>query len=304
MTVLFKKIVTRGLLPLVTVSAIVAGIALFSPQKEITTERETNGVLYTTWESLGDPPGNFPAAPVESLPPDSASPWAGTASHHLLAHNSIDRWFMELADRRTVETFFVLSPSHWGLSSQPWSLTDGSWATANGRVYSNRKHAHAIAGELGVPFEPSVFEPEHGISTLIPYIARHFPGAKVVAMAYAGEPPLNQSRAQVLTDVLQSYFDHEGKKKNFLLISADFAHHGDPEGTAVKDTRTRAFFNDPGPDTWIFAGCDNRPGMYLLGKLATPESRCVVFSHTDSWRLSGQDAHDITSYFFTFFWDE
>ena len=263
-----------------------------------------SGPFFTTWESLGDPPGEFPAAPVEALPPRSARPWAGTVSHHLLAHNSIDRWFMELAQRRTVETFYVLSPSHWGLSSQAWSITDGTWLTANGRVRSNIKKARTIANTLGVPFEHPVFESEHGISTLMPYIARYFPNATVVAMAYPGEPPLNQARAQILADVIGSNFTQEGKERNFLLLSADFAHHGNPEGTAEKDTRTRIFFNKPGPDTWIFAGCDNRPGMYVLAQLLVPESQCAVMFHTDSWRLSGRDAHDITSYFFTFIWDE
>lgn len=302
---LLFKIKARWLLTATALTTVIILVAfLRNQQTEPLRTKADTGPYFTTWESLGDPPGEFPAATVESLPPESTRPWAGTVSHHLLAHNSIDRWFTELAQRRTVETFYVLSPSHWGLSSQPWSITDGTWLTANGRVRSNRKQAEAISRELGVPFEHPVFEPEHGISTLMPYIARHFPGATVVAMAYRGEPPLNQARAQLLTDVLGSNFDREGKERNFLLISADFAHHGDPEGTVEKDTRTRIFFDNPGPDTWIFAGCDNRPGMYLLAQVLVPESRCAVVFHTDSWKLSGRDAHDITSYFFTFFWDE
>ena len=86
-------------------------------------------------------------------------------------------------------------------------------------------------------------------------------------------------------------------------MSADFAHHGDAEGTAIKDERTGRFFAAPSLDTWICAGCDNRPGMYVLAFLSGPATHSTVLYHADSLSLSGQGRDDITSYFFTFFWD-
>ncbi len=282
-------------------AALSCGLALSSCRKPA---QGAPSRLYLTWESLGDTAHSRPAGEVETLPPPGSKPWAGTVSHHLLANSQIEHWFSELANRRKVETFYILSPSHWGLSSQDWSLTDGAWKVAGGLVYSNTAEVRRIARDLEVPLEPGVFEPEHGISTLIPYIARYFPSARVVAMAYHGEPPLNQGLAERLTAALAPAFDSAGRQKNFLLISADFAHHGSPEGTALKDERTRLFFAKPGRETWIFAGCDNRPGIYALSRLLTADSRCAVLFHTDSFKISGMDSHDITSYFFTFFWDE
>jgi MEMO1 family protein len=237
------------------------------------------------------------------MPPAGAVPWAGTVSHHLLTDALLERWFAELARRRGVSVFYVLSPSHWGLSSLPWSLTDGTWHVPGGDVESDRPRAAALARRLGVPFEHSVFEGEHGISTLMPYIARHFPGAKVVAMAYRGEPPLDQPMALRLARALAPAFARKGRSGNFLLISTDFAHHGDAAGTSLKDGRSRRFFAAPSLDTWIFAGCDNRPGIYALARMAGPATRCSVLHHTDSLKLSGRDPDDITSYFFTWFWE-
>ena len=259
---------------------------------------------FTTWASLGQRPPVVRAAAEESLAPADAIPWAGTVSHHLLTGALIDRWFAELAKRRKVEVFYVLSPSHWGLSALPYSLTNGSWLVPGGEVTSAGRLVAALARTLHVPLEPDVFEGEHGVSTLMPYVARYFPQARVVAMAYRGEPPLDQPMAQRLVDALAPAFDSTGKKDNFLLISADFAHHGSTAGTSVKDTRTRKFFNNPSLETWIFAGCDNRPGIYALAHLLGPATRCSVLYHTDSLQLSGHDPKDITSYFFTFFWDQ
>jgi hypothetical protein len=258
---------------------------------------------YSTWASLGEKPIRTGTVEAEALPPAEALPWAGTVSHHLLADALIDRWFAELARRRRVELFYILSPSHWGLSTQVYSLTDGYWRLPRGVVESERSKARALARALGVPLEPGVFDVEHGVSTLVPYIAKYFPGAKVVAVAYRGEPPLDQPMADALARALKPEFDGAGKARNFLLVSADFAHHGNRAGTRVKDELTRRFFDGPSRDTWIFAGCDNRPGIYVLAKMLEDRTRCGVLFHSDSLELSGHDPGDITSYFFTFFWD-
>ena len=266
---------------------------------------EKNQNLLATWESTGETPPPVIFSPkVESLPPQDALVWAGMVSHHLLADEQIDFWFSQIAKRRTVETFFIISPSHYGLSTKTWSLADCAWKTKNKIVRTNSKIEREIADFLGVDFDEQVFPGEHGISTLIPYIAKYFPSAKVCAIAVHGEPPLDQANAQKLADSLAPYFSESGKKKNFLLISTDFAHHGDLAGTIFKDNRSREFFNAPSKSTWIFCGCDNRPGVYTLAQFLSPQSNVAVIFHTNSFELSGYDENDITSYFFTLFYKE
>jgi MEMO1 family protein len=258
--------------------------------------------VYSTWASLGqDQPRTKPVL-IESVPPADARPWAGTLSHHTLAGAEIDGWFALLSERRRVETFYILSPSHWGLSTQEFSITDGSWRVPGGLVNSDRKKSRKLAQALGVELEPAIFDPEHGVSALIPYIAKHFKNAKIVAIAYQGEPPLDQPMAQRLYQALSPAFDDRNKKKNFLLISTDFSHHGDRAVTDERDARSRRFFDAPSSSTWIFAGCDNRPGIYVLAKMLSPETKSSVLYHCDSLLLSGEASDDITTYFFSFFW--
>ena len=145
------------------------------------------------------------------------------------------------------------------------------------------------------------FAYEHGISTLVPYIERHFPEAELVAICYRGEPPVSLPMADRLADALAPWFRGTAGEENFLLISADFAHHGTVEGTMLKDKRTRRFFDNPGMGTWDLAGCDNRPGIYAVASLGGTSQRSVVLYHSDSYRLSGQAEDDITSYFFAWF---
>ncbi|QQO11330.1 AmmeMemoRadiSam system protein B [Breznakiella homolactica] len=260
-------------------------------------------VFFHTWESLGDLPGKTASAPVLHRPPQDAVPWAGTVSHHILADRLIDAWFRELAARRTVSVFFILSPSHWGLSTERFSLTAGSWRTGSGDVRSNGTIVRDVSRKLDVSGDDRVFAYEHGVSTLMPYIARYFPEAEAVCIAYTGDAPLNQPMAEKLTAALSPYFSEKSKDDFFLLISTDFSHHGGRETTAANDAKTEHFFAEPSARSWYAVVCDNVPGIYVLARLLPPRTRSCILYHTDSYRLSGEQEDDITSYFFSYFWE-
>ena len=301
---MLRKRKSTSYVPLVLVG-LTATVLLVGCRKPAARElSKTTGQLIKTWDTLGEeiPPVIY-EPPLEALPPAKAKLWAGTVSHHLLADKQIDSWFSEIAKHRKVETFFIICPSHYGLSAQEWSLDNCRWETKNGIVYTDEKKEREIAAALGVTYEPQVFPDEHGVNTLIPYISRYFPKAKVCVIAVHGEPPLNQKNAQVLADSLAPYFSEQGRRKNFLLISTDFAHHGNLEGTEFKDTRSREFFKNPSDSTWIFCGCDNRPGIYVISRFLTPDTKNAVLYHTNSFELSGLDGNDITSYFFSLFYN-
>ena len=266
--------------------------------------RQTDAMhLIPTWASQQDNEPYSITLPFESLPPADSFPWAATVSHHLLAHGQIDSLFREIAARRSVRTFFIISPSHWNLSTKPWSLADVSWNAGGGRVVRTASEVEAkIAKTLGVPYDAQVFPLEHGITTLVPYIARYFPDARVAALAVNGEPPVNQSDAETLTRAIAPYFTSENKKNNFLLISTDFSHLSDIKETARKDAASRRFFDAPSGTTWIYAVCDNRPGIYALARLIGEDTKCALLFHTTSYELSGLGADNVTSYYFSLFY--
>jgi AmmeMemoRadiSam system protein B len=237
----------------------------------------------------------------EDAPRDGDMPIAGTVSHHLLAGSRIDDWFRALASKRNVETFIIVSPRHHGIGSESVSVGTGAWRTADGEVETDEKIAERIRRALGVAQDPTVFEYEHGISTLVPFIRDRFPRARIVAIAISGEPPVNTTAARILTDALLPILTGSDSAKYFLVISADFSHHGDRAETSERDAISRRFFERPAMETWIFALCDNRPGMFVLASLADAYGNATmrVLHHTDSFAISGRGERDITSYFFT-----
>ncbi len=265
------------------------------------------GPTFSTWEKEGkavDPAFNFPAkAKLGGRRKDGGFfPWTGTVSHHFLTDPLIDSWFKEIRDRRDVKHFFILSPSHFGLSTKEYSLADGRWECKNkSYVYTNGEYSDRICAALGVDYDNQVFYDEHGVSTLIPYIRRYFPGADVVAIAIQGEPPMNMDYCERLYQAVAPYFDERGKAENFLVISSDFSHHGTPEQTAFKDGISQTFFDAPTKENFIAAVCDNRPSIYVMASLLAKDAQAYVLYHTNSFEICGMDGDDITSYFFSLF---
>jgi len=260
--------------------------------------------LYHTWHFIKEREYGEPVnPPPREIPPPDFFPWAGIVSHHLLAHDYIDSWFSRLVKMRDVSCFYILCPSHWGLSTEPYSLTDGSWVTGFGTVDSDRENVRKLEKLLNVGLDKRVFDVEHGASTLMPYIKKYFPKALVLVIAYDGEPPLNVPKSTLLADALDNFFNKNGKRENFLLISTDFSHHGNLELTEKRDNNSLMFLNDPTANSWFTVGCDNRPGIFTLDYLGKSNLESFILYHTNSLEISGEWEHDITSYFFAYFGD-
>lgn len=248
-----------------------------------------------------------------SLSPN-ATPFAGIVSHHLLAHTQIDAWFAELAQqRKDISTFLVLSPSHWNLSTGFFSVTFGSWVVSDNAgaasggaqqlVGTDFEIENKLKEALDARIDDAAFASEHGVSTLAPYIKKYFPQAKIAALIYSGEPPLNQPMAEDLCNTVSGCLDLAEPQKDsvFLLVSSDFSHHQNPATTKQRDERSRRFLENPQNESWILAVCDNRPAMYLLDKLLPEDTQTTILCNTNSYELCHEAPDDITSYFFCFF---
>ena len=257
--------------------------------------------VYHTWHSLKEMEYGAPASPIPlEIPAMDFHPWAGIASHHVLTHEYLDAWFSRLAEMRKPRRFYILSPSHYGISLETYSLTIGSWDSGFGFVESDREKVRELAGLLEVGLDPGVFDVEHGVSTFMPYIKKYFPEAKVIAIAYEGEAPVNVPIARRLAEVLENEFNEKGKMENFLLISADFSHRGNLKETNRNDYRAQQYLK-MGRVSWNMLFCDNHPAFYILDRLGKNKLETHILYHANSWEISGYGEDDITSYFFVYF---
>ncbi|MCL2264831.1 MAG: AmmeMemoRadiSam system protein B [Treponema sp.] len=259
--------------------------------------------VFPTWLSLKEFNYGEPVHPLsDEIIPDDFYPWAGTVSHHILAHEYIDAWFFCLSRMRNPQRFYLISPDHYRLSLERYSLTTGAWDSGFGLAESDINKVMEITESLNVDLDESVFEIEHGISALMPYIKKYFPDAKIAAVVVSGDSRVNTYIAGFLAEVLEKEFDTGGKKENFLIISSDFSHNGNPDETFVNDSISERYLKNPAEESWNIVRCDNRAGIYILDRLGKKSMESRILYHTDSHKISGY-GNDITSYFFTFFAD-
>lgn len=237
-----------------------------------------------------------------SLPPN-AVPWGGTVSHHALTGKLIDEFFFELSKKRKVDTFLVLSPGHFKFSKDYVSVTAGSWQTPFGLVESDTVLAETLAAAFGVGYDDAAFYTEHGISTLMPFIKKYFPEAKATAVLYEVLEHYSGVTVKKYADII--YRNFQAESGTFLLISSDFTHGADLKTTLAQDKNTAVFFSAPTAVSWHTVTCDNMPAIYAFSRIASPKTKVTSLYQTNCLYLVPEEAdpNDITSYFFSYFWE-
>ena len=104
------------------------------------------------------------------------------SAHHLVVANKIAELFSNIADD-DIETIIILSPNHFDQGNSSIQTTIGSWETYYGTVSANKDVIEDLMSNIDIMrIEDSTFENEHGISSLIPFIAKSLPNARIVPL--------------------------------------------------------------------------------------------------------------------------
>jgi len=139
-------------------------------------------------------------------------PIAGVVNHHTAAMDLQAKFFKTLKSiRPDIKTFVILSPDHFRRGP---GIATGQlpYATPAGLVTLNFK----LVTDLSVKSGP--FKEEHGVGALAPFIAREFPGAKIVPLFLRGDAPCEQLIA--LGDELARI----SSTSTFVIVSSDMSH--------------------------------------------------------------------------------
>jgi AmmeMemoRadiSam system protein B len=267
---------------------------LFHPVKSVDSrDRLQEGERY------GDLPDNVCLADIK----ESFSPYAGTISHHLLVLPVMERWFFELRTLRHIETFIMISPKHFKQGYQSISLSSLPWHTETSVVDVHTGYVKKIRKKLDLPEDREAMHFEHGIGALIPCIHRYFPGSKIVPIVI-DEKNKDMAKIDMLAEIIIEIMN--GDPDTFLLISIDFSHGGDSKVTAMRDRENEHYLLFPKPETMTGVYSDNFGGLVILEKTVRQRraSQCFLLCHTDSYHYSQKQPENITSYYFTYYFQK
>ncbi len=202
---------------------------------------------------------------------------AGIVNHHALASDLLAGFFRALARcRPDIERFVILSPDH-NLAASTAVATHRLPYRSTGRELVT--DAEGVSRLLELPFvreQPALFEREHGIGAIVPFLADAYPDAKLVPVVIRSSAIETERRA-----IASWLADELAAGRTFVIVSSDMSHYLDERSAMNHDRQTKAAletgdatffarvnddFTDNGPSIAIVMDTIGKTKWTLLGE--------------------------------------
>lgn len=207
--------------------------------------------------------------------------------HHLVASESI-AGSIKMLTRQKPHRIILLSPDHYHVCRQLACSTSGTFETIFGPVNtSSSGWEELLIGAPDFSDQPDLFIREHGIYTILPFIAYYLPGTQIVPIALATDRVWSAAEQNRITQVIARLINRE----TVVVISSDFSHYLPLREADQMDEKTiqtlmskdlvgLAHLNNPSQS-------DCPPCLTVLARLADQFNfyHPVILSHTNSARL-------------------
>lgn len=208
--------------------------------------------------------------------------------HHLLASTMIAQAF-NAVPKKSVKTVILISPDHFGQIREPYVTTKLSWKTPYGPLDADRELIGRISEVISE--SDNAFSKEHGITGIIPFVKRSFPGARVVPIMvsdFASRESLDRLAAALpMSD------------DTLVVASFDFSHYLPQNVANYHDETARAVLDTLDSDRALRLDIDSRTGLALMLKLMKREQASFEeIGHSSADTItSNPDSLENTSYF-------
>ena len=169
--------------------------------------------LYSDW-SLFDKA----IAEVASYEPSNERLTGITSPHHLLASHLVALGFRAASGFR-YKRIILLAPDHFFRSDKPFATTTHGFDTATGRVATDAAAVRQLLDGRDWIEESCLFDKEHGVRALLPFLHHYFPEASVIPVAIS----IKTRRAdwERMAEALAPLVDGE----TLIVQSTDFSHY-------------------------------------------------------------------------------
>lgn len=223
-------------------------------------------------------------------------PRAAVVNHHALMSDLMARIIMPLRDcLGPYPRIIILSPDHFGKSASP--------AAFHRMAYQFDGQVVAVdPGEIqNLPFakeQEVLFENEHGVGALIPFIAASVPDASILPLV------VKRSITDEELSRLSDFLGQEFAGGTFVLVSSDMSHYLGEVQAKQNDRQTLAAFSSSDADFFARADddfTDNGRALAAVIRALGP----TVFTIIDSNKISSEidGAKTFTTTYITGFWE-
>jgi AmmeMemoRadiSam system protein B len=220
--------------------------------------------------------------------------YGAVVPHHLLAHKLISRVFQSLQLQKP-PLVILIGPNHYNKGDRILTSTWG-WQTPFGTVEPCGDVINDLVKTSFVKVDNMVFEKEHSVGNIMPFIKYYLPDAKVVPII------LHHDVTKAETDRLAQELTCLQKQEEAIIIaSVDFSHYLTKNQAEQNDQETIRALNLMELDRLFSFGNDHLDSPAALATLLISMKNVglnefTILDNTNSGKLLGNDLIETTSY--------
>jgi AmmeMemoRadiSam system protein B len=144
---------------------------------------------------------------------------AAIVPHHITATMTIASGIKMLTHQH-FSKILLISPDHFNKCTTIACTVNGVYETLFGKIMASPDILRILTASPLVNVQPQLFNDEHGIYAVLPYIKYYFPDVTVTPLVLTENLPW-EDHAQQLLDLISHAVDSD----TMLIISSDFSHY-------------------------------------------------------------------------------
>jgi len=223
---------------------------------------------------------------------------SGVVPHHLLAKDIMEDFFSYISSRGKPEIIVILSPDHFqsGILMESNSFITIT-VDSNDKEFNNLKVDTLLWGKLfkenKMILNNSAVIAEHGVTTLLPYIKKHFPETNILPILI----PADITKEQV--EQLVKTIDKNTLLNTIVVASVDFSHYLPSQAADFHDVKSIRVLLNFEEENFKNIEVDCWQALYaarLFAKLRQKETPHIM-AHKNSTDFLNLELEETTSYF-------
>lgn len=224
---------------------------------------------------------------------------AAVTSHHFLAKDLIAQTFFGI-DPINIKTVIIISPDHFQQIKKLGFLActaRNDWRTPFGILNSDEKIINHLLKNGKILESTNLFEMEHGVYVLIPFIKKTLPNVKIVPLVL--KQNANYRFFYDLGNVISNIVN---VNETILIMSSDFTHNASIQIAKQNDEKSikllsQKKFTDVRSITNDCPQCT----AFLFGYLNHASTNFKLIFNQNSFDLSKENQDSVTSYVGAYF---
>jgi poly-gamma-glutamate synthesis protein (capsule biosynthesis protein) len=165
---------------------------------------------------------------------------AGVVNHHVLATDLLARFFHTLKVARPDATrFIIISPDHYSAGRSEISTHGRPYRVGSQLILIDTTSTRVFIDlHLAAEEDGTMYEREHGVGALVPFLAHEFPDAMIVPFSIRGvsDRTNDASFGRSLAHIVDAH--------TVIIISSDMSHYLDERMALRNDVSTLAWLTD------------------------------------------------------------